>query len=171
MRVLFAGGGTASHINPRWRRRVSGKRAGRADPVRRQQGRRHGERLVPAAGFKFRTIRISGFQRKALPQEHQGNAQTVVAVSRRSHKKVIKVSADICVGTGGYMSADPVIRAAQTRHPDRDPRAERVSGRHDEDAREARRLRDARRGGRKNTSSARITAFSPETQWHLGAEG
>lgn len=65
MKILFAGGGTAGHINPA---------LAIAGYVKEQEpdaqilyiGAKGGmeERLVPQAGFDFQSITISGFQRK-----------------------------------------------------------------------------------------------------------
>lgn len=116
MRVLFAGGGTAGHINPAL---AAAGYLREKDPTAEilYVGNAGGmeERLVPAAGFKFRTIRISGFQRKITIKNLKRNAQTVVRVFSASHaaKKIIRdFQPDVCVGTGGYVSG-PVIRAAQ----------------------------------------------------------
>lgn len=72
------------------------------------------ERLVPAAGFDFRSVKISGFQRKLSLQNIKRNMQTMVRVvtSTQQAKKIIRdFKPDICVGTGGYVSG-PVIREA-----------------------------------------------------------
>ena len=116
MRVLFAGGGTAGHINPALAA-AGYLREKEPDAQILYVGNKGGmeERLVPAAGFKFRTIRISGFQRKLSLKIIKRNAQTVVRVFSASAeaKKIIReFQPDICVGTGGYVSG-PVIRAAQ----------------------------------------------------------
>lgn len=73
------------------------------------------ERLVPAAGFDFKTIRISGFQRKLTAKNIRRNIKTVFRLFSSSieSERIIKAfKPDICVGTGGYVSG-PVIRAAQ----------------------------------------------------------
>lgn len=59
MRVLFAGGGTAGHINPALAA-AGYLREKEPDAHILYVGNKGGmeERLVPAAGFKFRTIRI-----------------------------------------------------------------------------------------------------------------
>ena len=72
------------------------------------------ERLVPAAGFAFKTITISGFQRKLTPKHIVENFKTVgrIFTSSNEAKRLIQeFKPDICIGTGGYVSG-PVIRAA-----------------------------------------------------------
>jgi len=115
MKVLFAGGGTAGHINPALA--IAGYlREKEPDAQILYIGAKGGmeERLVPAAGFTFQSITISGFQRKLSWKNIKKNAKTVVHVftaSHEAHKIIKEFRPDICVGTGGYV-AGPVIREA-----------------------------------------------------------
>lgn len=115
MRILFAGGGTAGHINPALA--IAGfLREKEPDAQILYVGAKGGmeERLVPAAGFTFKSITISGFQRKLSWKNLRKNAKTVVHIftSSQEAKKIIReFQPDICVGTGGYV-AGPVIREA-----------------------------------------------------------
>lgn len=115
MKVLFAGGGTAGHINPA---------LAIAGCLREQDpgvqilyvGARGGmeEKLVPAAGFEYRSITVSGFQRKPSWKNLRRNAAALVHVftaSGESRSILRSFAPDICVGTGGYV-AGPVIREA-----------------------------------------------------------
>ena len=115
MRILFAGGGTAGHINPA---------LAIAGTVREQEpdaeilyvGAKGGmeEKLVPAAGYAFKSVTISGFQRKLSWANFKKNVKTVknIFTSTAEAKKIIQeFKPDICVGTGGYV-AGPVIREA-----------------------------------------------------------
>ena len=79
MRVLFAGGGTAGHINPALAA-AGYLRSKQPDAEILYVGNKGGmeERLVPAAGFDFKTIRISGFQRKINGEEHSPQHQNRV---------------------------------------------------------------------------------------------
>ena len=65
MRVLFAVGGTAGHINPALAA-AGHLRSKQPDAEIQYVGNKGGmeERPVPAAGYDFKTLRISGFQRK-----------------------------------------------------------------------------------------------------------
>lgn len=106
MRVLFAGGGTAGHINPALAA-AGYLREKEPDAHILYVGNKGGmeERLVPAAGFKFRTIRISGFQRKLSLKNIKRNAQTVVRVfpprrrRRRSSRSFSRTSASAPAAT------------------------------------------------------------------------
>ncbi|MBQ7565698.1 MAG: undecaprenyldiphospho-muramoylpentapeptide beta-N-acetylglucosaminyltransferase, partial [Oscillospiraceae bacterium] len=71
-------------------------------------------RLVPAAGFAFRTIDISGFQRKLSLENLKRNLSTLSKLLRASSqaKKILReFQPDVVVGFGGYVSG-PVLRMA-----------------------------------------------------------
>lgn len=115
MKILFAGGGTAGHINPAL------AIAGYVKEHNPQAeilfvGNRGGmeETLVPKAGFKMEFITISGFKRQLSFDALKENIKTVKRTfsSMKESKKIIKnFNPDICVGTGGYVSG-PVLQAA-----------------------------------------------------------
>ena len=87
MRVLFAGGGTAGHINPALA--IAGYlREREPDAEILYIGAKGGmeERLVPAAGYPFQSITISGFQRKLSWENLKKNAKTVVRMFTSSHE-------------------------------------------------------------------------------------
>lgn len=115
MKILFATGGTAGHINPALAVasyiRETQKDAeilfiGTADHME--------ARLVPAAGFDFKTIEISGFRRSLSPKAIVHNLKTVsrLVKSSKESKKIIKAfQPDVAVGFGGYVSG-PVLKTA-----------------------------------------------------------
>ncbi len=115
MKILFAAGGTAGHINPALAVasyiREQNKDAeilfvGTADHME--------ARLVPNAGFDFKTISISGFRRSFSPKAVVHNVKTVVRLAKSSAacRKILKdFQPDVCVGFGGYVSG-PVIEQA-----------------------------------------------------------
>ncbi len=115
MRVIFAGGGTAGHINPALA--IAGYlKSKQPDCVILYVGNKGGmeERLVPKAGFDFKPIRVSGFKRSFKPAAIKANIKTVyrAATAISASKKIIKeFKPDLCVGTGGYVSG-PVLKAA-----------------------------------------------------------
>lgn len=115
MKILFATGGTAGHINPTlavasYIRETHPESeilfVGTADHME--------SRLVPNAGFDFKTIKISGFRRSFSPEAIAHNIKTVsqLITSKFSTKKIIKeFKPDVVVGFGGYVSG-PVLQTA-----------------------------------------------------------
>ncbi len=115
MRILFAGGGTAGHINPALA--IAGcVKQHEPDTEILYVGAKGGmeERLVPKAGYNFKSITISGFKRSMSLSAIKSNIITIKRTfsSSKEAKKIIKdFNPDICIGTGGYVSG-PVIRSA-----------------------------------------------------------
>lgn len=115
MRILFAAGGTAGHINPALavasyiREKYPQSEilfVGTADHME--------SRLVPNAGFDFKTITISGFRRSFSPKAIAHNVKTAARIitSKNESKKIIKeFKPDVVVGFGGYVSG-PVLQEA-----------------------------------------------------------
>ena len=71
-------------------------------------------KLVPAAGYRFETIKVAGFQRRISLENIGRNAKAVayLITSGRRAKQIIEgFKPDIAIGTGGYASG-PVIRKA-----------------------------------------------------------
>lgn len=121
MRVIFAGGGTAGHINPALA--IAGYlREHQPDTEILYVGAVGGmeERLVAEANFEFKGIKISGFQRKLNFQGLKKNAVTLkrIVTSSIESKKIIKnFKPDICIGTGGYVSGPILHQAAKMGIP------------------------------------------------------
>lgn len=119
MRFLFATGGTAGHINPAIAvaSYIRDKYAdseilfiGTADHME--------SRLVPNAGFDFKTIEINGFKRSMSPKAIADNVKTVFKLikSEGESKKIIKeFNPDVVIGFGGYVSG-PVLEEAVKLH-------------------------------------------------------
>lgn len=119
MKFLFATGGTAGHINPALAVasyiRDNYKDAeimfiGTADHME--------SRLVPNAGFAFKTIEINGFKRSFSPKAILANVKTVFKLvkSEQESKKIIRDYApDVVIGFGGYVSG-PVLQEAAKLH-------------------------------------------------------
>ncbi len=116
MKLLFAGGGTAGHINPALA--VAGyvlERHPDAEIHYIGTANKLEARLVPEKGYNFYTIDVAGFQRKLTPSNLAKNISAVGKVfsSSADSKKYIKqIDPDIVIGTGGYVSG-PVLRQAQ----------------------------------------------------------
>ncbi|MCR5653154.1 MAG: undecaprenyldiphospho-muramoylpentapeptide beta-N-acetylglucosaminyltransferase [Ruminococcus sp.] len=115
MKILFAGGGTAGHINPALA--VAGYIKEKApDTEILFVGNRGGmeQTLVPKAGFKMEFISISGFSRSLSMKSVKHNVETfnkTFTASKEAKRIISQFNPDICVGTGGYVSG-PVLRTA-----------------------------------------------------------
>ncbi len=116
MHILFAGGGTAGHINPA---------LAVADYIKEKHpdakisyigtAKKLEAKLVPQKGYDFYTIDVAGFQRKITPKNILRNisaAKKAVTSSVRSRKLLKELKPDLVVGTGGYVSG-PVLKQAQ----------------------------------------------------------
>ncbi len=114
MRVIIAAGGTGGHINPALA--VASKikeHDSEADILFIGTKEKMEAKLVPAAGFPFKSISISGFKRGFSPKEIKENIHTVIKmlVSSAQAKRIItEFEPDIIIGFGGYVSG-PVVRA------------------------------------------------------------
>lgn len=115
MKILIATGGTGGHINPALA--VAGELRSRdktneilfvGTKIKMEA------RLVPAAGFDFTAIDMSGFKRGFSPADIKENLLTVkrtLKASRAAEKIIRDFKPDIVVGFGGYVSG-PVVRMA-----------------------------------------------------------
>ena len=115
MRIIFAGGGTAGHINPALAvaQFIKDKEP---DTEILYVGSKGGmeEKLVQNSGFNFKGITISGFSRKFNLSSLKKNMITLKRVfiaGRESENIINEFRPDICVGTGGYVSG-PILRKA-----------------------------------------------------------
>lgn len=115
-KIIFVAGGTGGHINPALAVagliRQSNPQAeilfiGTADKME--------ARLVPAAGFDFKSIDISGFSRSISLEGFKRNLTTLgklLKSSRQAKKILLDFKPDAVIGLGGYVSG-PVLRMAQ----------------------------------------------------------
>lgn len=115
LRIVFAGGGTAGHINPA---------IAIANEIKRQTpdakilfiGTQYGmeKDFVPNAGFDIKFINIRGFKRSFSPKAiiaNIKNAFKLFTASNKAEKILKEFGANYVVGTGGYVSG-PVLRTA-----------------------------------------------------------
>ncbi|MBQ7288479.1 MAG: undecaprenyldiphospho-muramoylpentapeptide beta-N-acetylglucosaminyltransferase [Clostridia bacterium] len=115
MKIVFAGGGTAGHINPALA--VAGyikERIPEAEISYIGTERGLESRLVRAENYAFYPIDIRGFQRKLTVGNMKENVRNVYRVFKSSAdaKKILRqLNPDVVVGTGGYVSG-PVLRMA-----------------------------------------------------------
>lgn len=114
-RIMIATGGTGGHINPALA--VAGcikEKYPLAELLFVGTAVKMEARLVPAAGYDFRTIDIQGLKRGFSPSEITENIRTLVKLvnSRRRAAQIIReFRPDAVIGFGGYVSG-PVLSAA-----------------------------------------------------------
>lgn len=115
MKIIFAAGGTGGHINPALASAGEiRERYPDAEILFIGTKTKMESKLVPQAGFDFKTIDISGFYRQLTLENIKRNIGTVFKLMRSSSqaKKIIKdFKPDVVVGFGGYVSG-PVVRTA-----------------------------------------------------------
>ncbi len=115
MKFLFATGGTAGHINPALAVASYLRETNPDSEILFIGTPDHMEaRLVPNAGFSFKTIEINGFKRSFSPKAVLDNVKTVgkLLKSEQESKKIInEFSPDVVIGFGGYVSG-PVLQSA-----------------------------------------------------------
>lgn len=115
MKYIFACGGTAGHINPA---------LAVADKMREMHpdakilfigaGRTLENKLVPAAGYQIKNIKINGFSRSLSLSGLKNNLMLFsnLKTAIREAKKIMEeFCPDVVFGTGGYVCY-PVIKAA-----------------------------------------------------------
>ena len=117
MRVIFAGGGTAGHINPAL---AVAKYIKDKQPdaqilfVGIEKGME--SELVPKAGFDIKYIDVLGFKRSF-------DVQNIVAVAKvfnaffQSSKIIKEFKPDVVIGTGGYVSGPVLASAVMAKIP------------------------------------------------------
>lgn len=116
MHILFAGGGTAGHINPALA--VAGYIKEKHPDARISYigtAKKLEATLVPAKGYEFYTIDVAGFQRRLSIKNIGRNIAAAGKVFTSAHdaRRLLKeLKPDIVMGTGGYVSG-PVVREAQ----------------------------------------------------------
>lgn len=117
MKVIFAAGGTAGHINPA---------LAIADKMKQVFpeteilfiGTPNGmeSRLVTKAGYDFRGVEMSGFRRDLSPKSMVKNVQAAyryLVSAKIAVRKIIKeYKPDLAVGTGGYVTGTVLRQAA-----------------------------------------------------------
>lgn len=115
MRVLIACGGTGGHINPGLAiAEIIKSKYPDAEFLFAGTPKGMEAKLVPAAGYRFETIKVAGFQRRISLENIGRNAKAIayLITSGKRAKQIIEgFKPDIAIGTGGY-AAGPVIRKA-----------------------------------------------------------
>ena len=117
MHILFAGGGTAGHINPALA--VAGYIKEKHPDTKISYigtAKKLEAKLVPEKGYDFYSIEVSGFQRSLTPVNIAKNVKAAVCAvtaSMKARKLLKKLNPDIVVGTGGYVSGPVLSQAAK----------------------------------------------------------
>ena len=117
MHILFAGGGTAGHINPALA--VAGyikEKHPQAKISYIGTAKKLEAKLVPEKGYDFYSIEVSGFQRSFTPVNIAKNVKAAVCAvtaSVKARKLLKKLNPDLVVGTGGYVSGPVLSQAAK----------------------------------------------------------
>ena len=121
MKLIFATGGTAGHINPALAVASYIREAYPESEILFIGTSDHMEStLVPNAGFDIKTIEINGFRRSFSPKAIIFNIKTLIRLltSERASKKIIKeFSPDVVIGFGGYVSGPVLQSAARMKIP------------------------------------------------------
>ncbi len=111
MRIIFAGGGTAGHVNPA---------VAFANYIKEKEpnseflfiGTKEGmeSTLIPKQGYDIKFIKIHGFKRSLSPTNVKTVSELCVGIAKTT-KIIKKFKPDAVIGTGGYVSG-PVLMAA-----------------------------------------------------------
>lgn len=115
MKILFAAGGTAGHVNPAL---AIAQGLQERFPTASiyfagtDKGMEH--RLVEQAGYPFYPIEVRGIQRKITWYNIKRNVQALyylTSAGHRAQKILDDIKPDLVIGTGGYVSG-PILRQA-----------------------------------------------------------
>lgn len=117
IRILFAGGGTAGHINPA----LAIAKQIRKDDTKAQilfVGTKNGMEsdLVPREGFEIKYIDVQGLKRKITFRNVVAAWKALKAVFK-ARALIKEFAPDVVVGTGGYVSGPVVYAAAKLKVP------------------------------------------------------
>ena len=124
MRILFAGGGTAGHINPAIAVAKYIKNKNPDSEILFVGTRRGLEReLVPKEGFEIKYIDVLGFKRSISANNIKAFTKVFGAYAQ-SVEIIESFKPDVVMGTGGYVSG-PVLVAAARKNTYPDTRAKR----------------------------------------------
>jgi UDP-N-acetylglucosamine--N-acetylmuramyl-(pentapeptide) pyrophosphoryl-undecaprenol N-acetylglucosamine transferase len=118
LKILFACGGTAGHVNPAvaLAQMFQARNPGCEVLFVGADGGME-TRLVPKEGYTIKTVTITNFQRSLSPAAVGHNMKTLLNMSKSAKQAgriLDEFSPDLVVGTGGYASF-PVVKAAAGR--------------------------------------------------------
>lgn len=112
MRILISGGGTGGHIYPALAIAMEAKEKYKDVEILYVGTENSLEsKLVPEAGFDFKTVRVKGLPRKINRDFFKSLRELFLGL--KDSKKIIKdFKPDIVIGTGGYVSAPITLMAS-----------------------------------------------------------
>ncbi len=117
LKVLFAGGGTAGHVNPALAiAEIIEEKHPDAEFLFAGTPFGIEAKLVANAGYNFAPIKVKGFQRKITPKNVARNFKALYYLmlsSPRAKQIINQFKPDLVIGTGGYVSGPIVLRAAK----------------------------------------------------------
>src|SRR5918999_45260 len=113
-KVVIAAGGTAGHVVPALA--VADALRARGAEVEFVGGERAEAELVPAAGYPFHRLRVTGIDR-SNPLQAVWALSTTVWVAGRAHTLLRRLRPDAVLGGGGYVSAPVGLAARALRLP------------------------------------------------------
>lgn len=117
MRILFAGGGTAGHINPAIAVAKYIKNKNPDSEILFVGTRRGLEReLVPKEGFEIKYIDVLGFKRSISANNIKAFTKVFGAYAQ-SVEIIESFKPDVVMGTGGYVSGPVLVAAARKKIP------------------------------------------------------
>lgn len=116
MKYLITGGGTGGHIYPALA--IAGeieKRDREAEILYVGTERGLESKLVPKAGYKFKTVRVKSLPRKINKDFFKSIKELFLGIS--DSRKIIKeFNPDIVIGTGGYVCGPVVFMASRKKY-------------------------------------------------------
>jgi UDP-N-acetylglucosamine--N-acetylmuramyl-(pentapeptide) pyrophosphoryl-undecaprenol N-acetylglucosamine transferase len=117
MKILFAGGGTAGHINPALSIAEYIKQKMPQADIRFAGNPKGMEaKLVPQAGYKIYPVEVRGFRRK-ISFYNIGTVKQLFTALSQSEKIIKEFKPDLVVGTGGFVSGPILYKAAKMGIP------------------------------------------------------
>ena len=117
MRLLFAGGGTAGHINPAIAiANYFREKEANCEVlfVGTKEGLETG--LIPRCGYPIEFIKVHGFAR-SLTLENLRNLAEIPGAIHEARKIIKRFQPDAVIGTGGYVAGPVLYAAAQLKIP------------------------------------------------------
>lgn len=111
MRAILAGGGTGGHVIPALAIAQELRAAAAAEVIFIGTPRGIENRLVPAAGYELRLIRVGGLKNVSMAKRLQTALDLPRAIAR-SAGIILDFRPDVVIGVGGYASGPAMLAAS-----------------------------------------------------------